>query len=180
LTAHLDTKAISVTASKRAHLVWTRRVVYAAHCYIPYIGVMVQRLCFVHKHIDLDHVPTKSCHMAVAVLCPCASGTTTASGTTVTCLCRPGAVVRRLGSQRLVDGTRLGLFAMKHVCCVCCCAAHPEGTREYDAHNLYGTAMARHFHDTYRDVSGKRTFLLTRCDHGTHTHLVARTHRLCR
>jgi hypothetical protein len=52
LTAQLDTKAISVTASKRAHLVWTRRVVYAAHCYIPYIGVMVQRLCFVHKHID--------------------------------------------------------------------------------------------------------------------------------
>ena len=44
----------------------------------------------------------------------------------------------------------------------CAGAAHPDGTSEYDAHNLYGTSMARHFHNTYKDVSGKRTFLLTR------------------
>lgn len=44
----------------------------------------------------------------------------------------------------------------------CCAAAHPDGTLEYNAHNLYGTSMARHFHNTYRDVSGKRVFLLTR------------------
>jgi alpha-glucosidase (family GH31 glycosyl hydrolase) len=42
-------------------------------------------------------------------------------------------------------------------------AVHPDGTSEYNAHNLYGTSMARHFHNTYKDVAGKRTFLLTRC-----------------
>lgn len=41
-------------------------------------------------------------------------------------------------------------------------ATHPDGTLEYNAHNLYGTSMARHFHNTYRDVSGKRVFMLTR------------------
>lgn len=53
--------------------------------------------------------------------------------------------------------TKLVLFATA--------AVHPDGTSEYNAHNLYGTSMARHFHNTYKDVSGKRTFLLTRCEH---------------
>lgn len=48
------------------------------------------------------------------------------------------------------------------ICVPCCPAAHPDGTSEYNAHNLYGTSMARHFHNTYKDVSGKRVFLLTR------------------
>lgn len=56
--------------------------------------------------------------------------------------------------------------------CLCCaltlhcpslpCVAHPDGTLEYNVHNLYGTSMARHFHNTYRDITGKRVFLLTR------------------
>jgi len=43
------------------------------------------------------------------------------------------------------------------------CTAHPDGTLEYDAHNLYGTSMARHFYNTYKQVSSNRPFMLTRC-----------------
>jgi hypothetical protein len=35
LTAQLDTKAISVTASKRVHLVWREHVVHTAYCWWP-------------------------------------------------------------------------------------------------------------------------------------------------
>lgn len=68
------------------------------------------------------------------------------------------------------------LLSLQSLCCAVTlhfwslpCAAHPDGTLEYNAHNLYGTSMARHFHNTYKDITGKRVFLLTRyacrCSH---------------
>eukprot|EP00878_Enallax_costatus_P002700 GHUV01002888.1.p1 GENE.GHUV01002888.1~~GHUV01002888.1.p1 ORF type:complete len:873 (+),score=203.93 GHUV01002888.1:194-2812(+) len=41
-------------------------------------------------------------------------------------------------------------------------ALHANGVKEYDAHNLYGTAMALEHHKAFIDITGKRPFLLTR------------------
>lgn len=41
-------------------------------------------------------------------------------------------------------------------------SGHPGGELEYDAHNLYGTAMAQAFAKAFKAVSGKRNFQLTR------------------
>ncbi|WIA20582.1 hypothetical protein OEZ85_004970 [Tetradesmus obliquus] len=41
-------------------------------------------------------------------------------------------------------------------------ALHANGAREYDAHNLYGTAMALEHHAAVEKITGKRPFLLTR------------------
>jgi hypothetical protein len=41
---------------------------------------------------------------------------------------------------------------------------HTNGAREYDVHNLYGTAMALEHHAAVEKITGKRPFLLTRCE----------------
>jgi alpha-glucosidase (family GH31 glycosyl hydrolase) len=41
-------------------------------------------------------------------------------------------------------------------------AVHSNGAREYDVHNLYGTAMALEHHAAVEKITGKRPFLLTR------------------
>jgi alpha-glucosidase (family GH31 glycosyl hydrolase) len=43
-------------------------------------------------------------------------------------------------------------------------ALHADGTREYDAHNLYGTNMAIAHWDSVARTTGKRPFLVSRCD----------------
>jgi alpha-glucosidase (family GH31 glycosyl hydrolase) len=42
-------------------------------------------------------------------------------------------------------------------------AEHADGTREYDAHNLYGTTMAMRSNPAATEVIGKRPFFLLRC-----------------
>jgi alpha-glucosidase (family GH31 glycosyl hydrolase) len=44
----------------------------------------------------------------------------------------------------------------------CLFAVHANGAREYDVHNLYGTAMALEHHAAVEKITGKRPFLLTR------------------
>jgi hypothetical protein len=43
-----------------------------------------------------------------------------------------------------------------------CLAVHADGSREYDAHNLFGTAMAMRSHAAAAEVMGKRPFMLLR------------------
>jgi alpha-glucosidase (family GH31 glycosyl hydrolase) len=50
-------------------------------------------------------------------------------------------------------------------CCrlpVLLCAAHANGARQYDTHNLFGTSMALNHHTAFKAVVGKRPFLLSR------------------
>jgi hypothetical protein len=42
-------------------------------------------------------------------------------------------------------------------------AVHADGTLEYDAHNLFGTAMALRSAKAATEVIGKRPFFLLRC-----------------
>lgn len=52
---------------------------------------------------------------------------------------------------------------------LCCClsinpsTAHANGMRHYDTHNLFGTGMAMNHHASFKAVTGKRPFLLSRC-----------------
>uniref|UniRef100_A0A383VTZ3 Maltase n=1 Tax=Tetradesmus obliquus TaxID=3088 RepID=A0A383VTZ3_TETOB len=41
-------------------------------------------------------------------------------------------------------------------------ALHADGTKEYDAHNLYGTAMAMRHHEALVAITGERPFILSR------------------
>jgi len=41
-------------------------------------------------------------------------------------------------------------------------AVHADGTLEYDAHNLFGTAMGKAHYQAVLAVTGKRPFLLSR------------------
>lgn len=41
-------------------------------------------------------------------------------------------------------------------------AAHANGARQYDTHNLFGTSMAMNHHTAFKAVVGKRPFLLSR------------------
>lgn len=54
--------------------------------------------------------------------------------------------------------------------CVCSCsltavcpAVRHGGVREYDSHNLFGTAMAHDHYRAVKSITGKRPFLLSRC-----------------
>lgn len=40
--------------------------------------------------------------------------------------------------------------------------AHANGMRHYDTHNLFGTGMAMNHHASFKAVTGKRPFLLSR------------------
>lgn len=42
------------------------------------------------------------------------------------------------------------------------CAEHYDGTSEYDAHNLYGVAMAMAHYKAYTAATGKRPFNIIR------------------
>jgi alpha-glucosidase (family GH31 glycosyl hydrolase) len=42
-------------------------------------------------------------------------------------------------------------------------AEHFDNSTEYDAHNLYGFAMAKHHYQAAANIMGRRPFLLTRC-----------------
>jgi alpha-glucosidase (family GH31 glycosyl hydrolase) len=44
----------------------------------------------------------------------------------------------------------------------CLNAEHYDNTTEYDAHNLYGFAMAKQHYAAAVNVTGRRPFLLTR------------------
>lgn len=41
-------------------------------------------------------------------------------------------------------------------------AGHADGTREYNAHNLYGTAMAKSHYEAITEITGKRPFMILR------------------
>jgi alpha-glucosidase (family GH31 glycosyl hydrolase) len=41
-------------------------------------------------------------------------------------------------------------------------AVYADGTTEYDAHNLFGTAMTMHTHAAAVDIMGKRPFMMVR------------------
>jgi hypothetical protein len=43
-------------------------------------------------------------------------------------------------------------------------AEHYDNTTEYDAHNLYGFAMAKQHYQAAADIMARRPFLLTRCE----------------
>jgi len=44
----------------------------------------------------------------------------------------------------------------------CCLAVRHGGVREYDSHNLFGTAMAHDHFKAFKEITGKRPFLLSR------------------
>ena len=66
----------------------------------------------------------------------------------------------------IVDDVR-GPFR-NHAVAVClsasclCPAVHADGTREYDAHNLFGTAMAVRNTKAATEIIGKRPFFILR------------------
>jgi alpha-glucosidase (family GH31 glycosyl hydrolase) len=45
---------------------------------------------------------------------------------------------------------------------LCAPAAHANGARQYDTHNLFGTGMAMNHHASFKQVVGKRPFRLSR------------------
>lgn len=59
---------------------------------------------------------------------------------------------------------------VQHTISVCppCPAVRHGGVREYDTHNLFGTAMAHDHYRAFKAITGKRPFLLTRYDWPVH------------
>ena len=86
-------------------------------------------------------------------------------------LCRGDSIWTDSTLRRLVLLGRLGPY-LPHLppysaltSCAClppCLAVHADGSREYDAHNLFGTAMAMRSHAAAAEVMGKRPFMLLR------------------
>jgi hypothetical protein len=57
---------------------------------------------------------------------------------------------------------------------VCCCrSVRHGGVREYDTHNLFGTAMAHDHYKAVKSITGKRPFLLSRYEHCSAANVMA-------